>query len=140
MPTPLLPILALGAGAFFLMSGKKKSGSAKPDESDAAEEDIADDVDEAIEEAVEEPPRITPSRPPITGDTVPLAEPELVASGIAGKGSYRVMQISEAPPRFDAQILIKMGVWNSVGQFETIETAKAAAISAGIEMYGAIGD
>jgi len=136
----ILPFVALGAGAYFLMSSKgKKKGEAKPEDAKAAEDEVAGDVDDAIAEKEAQPaggtPTIQPSGPP-REDTVPAAEPEFVTSGMAGKGSYRVVKLSDDPPRFEAQITNDMQNYSSVGQFETIETAVDAAKSAGIETYG----
>jgi hypothetical protein len=141
MPGPLLPIAALGAVAyFFFTSSKKKDSPNDAKGSKEAEDKIIDAVDEAAEETAPKggPIKITPSAPPIQDGITPM-EPELVSSGIAGKGSYRVMMLSEVPPIFDAQLLVDQGVWASIGQFNNPETAKSNAISAGIERFGAIG-
>lgn len=138
----ILPIVAIAGGAYLLMSSKgKKKTEAKAEDAKSAEDEVAGDVDDAIADKEAQPsgtPTIQPSGPP-REETVPAAQPQVVDTGIAGKGSYRVVKLSDAPPRFEAQITNDMQNYSSVGQFETEETAVAAAKQAGIETFGSIG-
>lgn len=138
----ILPIAAI-AGAFFLFGRKGKGKSeAKPEDSKSAEDEVAGDVDDAIAEEAQAGggATIQPSGPPRDSEgTPPFAEPVVVDTGIAGKGAYRVVQLSEQPPVFQAEIGQGMDDYAAVGQFETEEAAIEAAKRAGIERFGAIG-
>lgn len=137
----ILPVVAIGAGAVFLLGKKGGKSAAKPGDAQSAEDEVAGAIDDAIAEEAQAGggSTITPSGPVRDGGTPTFAEPVVVDTGMAGKGAYRVVQLSEVPPVFQAEIGESMGNYIVVGQFETEESAIAAAKQAGIDRYGAIG-